>query len=535
MTDGSATLTADFSPAVISRRRAIVVAVVALAGAILYVAHPPAVPDLAAQVARVKAARSGAVLWWSGWFGGVQLADYSALSPMLMARIGVAFAAALAALGVTGLGFAVFRDARRPLAGVVILGVAAFSDVLAGRVTFALGAAAAVASLALIRRRSPIPALVLGVLSFLFSPLAALFLGIAALAVAIGEPTHRRTATWLAAALVAAGAVQMIVFPGAGEMPYPWWHMAISFVEITAVAIVCPNRTIRIGCAIAAAATVFFFLVPSPVGTNMVRLSWLVAAPMVAASARLPRIPLVALVLALAVWPAIDLGIQLDKAASPASRSAFFTPLVQAWRQQAAAVGPSHTGERVELVDPASHWGAAYVAPIVPIARGWDRPTDRADNALFYDGSLTSASYADWLHQSSVGWVALPKGVGLDYASKAEAAIVASHPAYLRQVWHNSSWQLFRVVGAQPIVRGADIVSANESGVTFSSDHVGEVDLAVRWSPYLALDSDGQQVDACVTNRGSWTRVEVPRPGTYTLAAHLALNTLTPRESCSTS
>lgn len=534
MSNGSASLTADFARPVIPRQRAVVIIGIALVIAGFYVAHPPAVPDLAAQVARVNAAKSGAVLWWSGWFGGVQLADYSFLSPVVMERIGVGLAAALAALGVTVMGFSLFRDSRRPLAGVAILGLAAFSDVFAGRVTFALGAAAAVGSLALIRRRAALPAVVAAILSFLFSPLAALFLGIGALAVAIGEAERRRTAIWVAAFLIGAGVTQMVIFPGAGQMPYPWWHMVVSLVTIGAVGLACTNRTVRIGCAIAAAATIFFYLVPSPVGTNMVRLTWLVAAPTAAAAARFRGKFLVAFVLALAVWPAIDLGIQLDKATSPASSSAFFTPMVSAWRAQAAAAGTTAAGERVELVDPASHWGAAYVAPIVPIARGWDRPTDRADNALFYDGTLTSTSYSDWLHQSSVGWVALPIGVGLDYASKAEADIVRSHPSYLQPVWHNASWQLYRVVGAQPIVRGASIVSVNDRQVTFTSDQAGEVDVSLRWSPYLALTTGGQNVDACVANQDSWTRVDVPAAGTYTLGAHLGLNTIA-RGSCTTS
>jgi hypothetical protein len=239
-------------------------------------------------------------------------------------------------------------------------------------------------------------------------------------------------------------------------------------------------------------------------------------------------------VLALAVWPAIDLGIQLDKAGSPASSSSFFTPLVSAWRAQAAAAGPTAAGERVELVDPASHWGAAYVAPVVPIARGWDRPTDRADNALFYDGSLTAASYGDWLHHDSVGWVALPIGVGLDYASKAEAAIVRTQPAYLEPVWHDATWQLYRVVDAQPIVRGADLVSVNDRQVTFTASEAGPVDVALRWSPYLSLTASGQNTDACVTNRDSWTRVEVPAAGTYTLGAHLGLDAIAP-DSCASS
>src|SRR5436305_1716469 len=180
MSDGSASLTAALPRVVLARQRTLIIAAAALVVAGLYVAHPPAVPDLAAQVARVN---------------------------------------------------------------------------------------------------------------------AALFLGIGALAVAIGEPERRRVAIWVAGVLAAAGLTQMVIFPGAGQMPYPWWHMAVSLLTIAAVGAACSNRTVRIGCAIAAAATVFFFLVPSPVGTNMVRLTWLVAAPVAAAAARFKGRFLVAFVL----------------------------------------------------------------------------------------------------------------------------------------------------------------------------------------------------------------------------------------------
>jgi hypothetical protein len=511
-----------FAVAARPRPEVTAVAVFALFAAALYVLHPPAAPDLAAQVARVDAARSGAFLWWTGWFGGLQLPAYSALAPIIMAWMGVAAAAALAALGVSGLGFSLFREARRPIAGVAVLSIAAFADIFAGRVTFALGAAAAVASIVLIRRQATIFAVLVGCLSFLLAPLAGLFLGLCALAVAIAEPERRRAAGAVSIALLGAGAVQVLAFPGGGEMPYPWLHMVIALIMITAVAIVCPSRTIRTGCAVVGAATILFYLVPSPVGTNVVRMSWLVCAPVVAACARLKRVPAVLLVAALAVWPALDLGIQLSRADSPASQASFFTPLVTAWRAQAAAAGSQAGGERVELVDPASQWGAAYVAPEVPIARGWDRPTDRADNALFYDGTLTSASYDSWLHEMSVGWVALPIGVSLDYASKAEAAIVQQQPAYLRPVWHNASWQLYRVIDAQPIVTGATLIESNERGITFHAAKAGTVDLKVRYSPYLQLSTDRVKVPACVTNGQPWTHVTVTSPGTYTLGARFA-------------
>jgi hypothetical protein len=501
------------------RPEATIVAACAGAAAVFYLMHPPAVPDLAAQVARADAVRSGAVLWWSGWFGGLQLPAYSALSPLLMAWVGVAAAAAIAAVGMSGLGFSLFRDARRPLAGVLTLSATAFADIFAGRVTFALGAAAAVASIVLIRRRSRVAAVVFALLSFLLSPLAGLFLGLGALAIAITEPYCRRSASAVVIVLLGAAVAEILLFPGAGQMPYPWWHMLIAVAMTVTVAIACPNRTIRTGCAIAAAATVLFYFVPSPVGTNMVRLSWMVAAPTVAACARLRWLTAAVLALALAVWPAIDLGIQLSRADSPAAQSSFFAPLVAAWRTQADAQQAQAAGERVELIEPATQWGAAYVAQAAPIARGWDRPTDRGDNPLFYNGSLTPASYHKWLQAMSVGWVALPLHVGLDYASKAEAVIVRGQPSYLRPVWHNQSWQLYRVTDARPILDGATMISATEQGVTFHADAAGPVAINMRYSTYLQLSTGRAMVKACVQDGDPWTRVVLSQPGTYTLGA----------------
>jgi len=37
----------------------------------VYLINPPNVPDLAAQTARAEAAKDGAYLWWTGWFGGL--------------------------------------------------------------------------------------------------------------------------------------------------------------------------------------------------------------------------------------------------------------------------------------------------------------------------------------------------------------------------------------------------------------------------------------------------------------------------------
>jgi hypothetical protein len=514
-------------------QRQTAVVLTAAAVAVLYVVHPPAAPDLAAQVARVDAVRSGAFLWWNGWFGGLQLPAYSALAPLVMAKFGVGLAAALAALACTGFGTSLLRHAPRPQAGAIGLGVAAFADVYAGRVTFALGAAAAVGCMALIRRRSAVLATPAALLTFLFSPLAGLFLGLVALGAAIASPQWRRAGAAVASILVAAAVVETLMFPGQGQMPYPWWHMAIAVVTIGVVAAVCPDRTVRAVCAVVAAATLLFFFVPSPVGTNMMRLCWLGAAPTVAAMGRLRRLPSIVLVAALAIWPAIDLGIQLHRADSPASQAAFYSPLVSAWRQQTGGESPRASGERIEVINPTSQWAAAYVAPLVPIARGWDRPTDRADNSLFYDGTLTAESYHRWLLDSSVGWVALPLQVPLDYASVAEATIVRTHPGYLEPVWSTKQWALYRVIGARSIVRGAKLLRVTSTSLTFSSAAAGNVEVNERWSRYLRLVTPQGVVRTCIAARGAGTLVEVPGPGTYGLEAHFDADLGGGRKTCS--
>ena len=49
---------------------------------------------------------------------------------------------------------------------------------------------------------------------------------------------------------------------------------------------------------------------------------------------------------------------------------------------------------RVEIPFTDNHWESRWVAPHVPLARGWERQLDRERNALFYDGRpLTPARY----------------------------------------------------------------------------------------------------------------------------------------------
>jgi len=328
------------------------------------------------------------------------------------------------------------------------------------------------------------------------------------------------------------------VFKNSGPMAFPWWHVTLALVAVAGVYTFCPDRAVRVGAGLFGLAVVAFALVPTAVGTNMMRLVWLTAAPAVVATGHvalknvtLRRAGIAVLGVGALVWPSVDLSLELAKASSPAASPAYYQSLVDQVQQRTATAGPDAAGQRLEIVDPASHWSAAYVAPTVPIARGWDRQADRSANPLFYDGTLTGDSYRAWLHDLAVRWVALPSEGSLDYAAKAEADLVRSGLPYLKQVWSDPSWQLFRVVDDAPLVRGARIVEIDASELTFYAPQAGPVHLQIRWSPMLALT--GSTADAgCVRERGEWTSIDVARAGTYTLASKLALPTGADRTDC---
>jgi hypothetical protein len=501
----------------------------------LYVVSPPRVPDLAAQVARARLAHGGTFFFWTGWFGGVNLPSYSPLAPLVMSWLGVGVTAAISVVAATVAARWLFHGSRRPRLGLAVFSAGAFVDIVCGRVTFALGFAVAIVALALLSSRRGAGAVAAGVAACLASPLAGLFLGLMALAVAGADRSRRSSALILAAVLAAVGVLLGRVSPGTGQMPYPLWHMVVSVATLVLLAAICPQPLVRWGCGVVGLASVGFFAFPEAVGTNIVRLEWLAAAPIAIACADLRRARLVMAVGAAVIWPLTDLGVQLADAATPAASPAFYAPLLAELHTQVQRAGSGGAGERVEVVDPASQWSAAYVAPSFPLARGWDRQVDRADNPLFYSGTLTARTYHSWLSGLAVGWVALPRTARIDYASVAEASLVQRDPHYLQPVWQNPNWRLYRVVDAHPLIRGATTTSVSSDGVTFDAANAGVVGLQLRWSPYLTLTANEEIIPACISARGAWTTIALTRPGTYTLTARLVVDRPDTQNACSAS
>jgi hypothetical protein len=491
----------------------------ALVLALIYLRWTPLSPDLAAQVARAQVSRQiGSSSWWTGWFAGLSLPNYSVVAPSWMAALGVRATGVLAAvLGTLGSAW-MLRASIRPRAGAFAFAVSGAADLADGRITFVVGAALAVWSINALTERRTVLLLLLGLASYFASPLAALFLGIVFVATAAVDRSRRRDAALGAGAILVLAVAMALLFPGTGTMPFGVAGAVVPALCCVAVGLCCPQPSVRVVAGLTLCATIICTFVPGAIGSNITRLAWIAAAPVVIAFARLPKRWLIAVVVLLAAWPLTDTAIQLQSSRNPSTQAAFYQPVGAAISAQRAELAA--TGQRVEVVDTVNHWGSVYLADQA-LARGWDRQVDDADNPIFYrPGALTAASYRQWLTSLAVGWVALP-AAPLDFASVAEGKLVRAGLSYLSLSWSNANWRLYRVIGAAPLATGARVDAVDADAITLSTTGPAQVQLRVRWSPYLdAVDpTTRRSVPACVSDDNGWLALYLPRAETVLLTS----------------
>ncbi|WP_420850150.1 hypothetical protein [Planosporangium flavigriseum] len=507
---------------------------VALVLSILYLLAPPMGTDLSAQVARAGFfARHGAVPIDFGWYGGQSQFGYSLLTAPLGAALGVRVLGALAAV-VSAVAFAYLLirwHAPRPLLGAVLGALVLVANLVSGRTTFAVGTAFGLLALCSVSAARParivrlVAAAVLAALATWASPVAGLFVGLAGGALLLARLNRRHDGRWgidgnVAESLVLclAPAVALlpmaVLFGNGGVQPFTAESMRIN-VALTAVAFLmvpARHRTLRFGAVLTVILLLAAFYLPSPVGSNALRLPMLFALPVVAAFATLRRRWLAAALVALVWWQSPVVIGDLARAGSAPARAAFYRPLLD----ELARRGPVG---RIEVVPLRDHWEAAYVAPLVPVARGWERQSDVERNPLFYRGALDPDEYGQWLRRNAVSYVALAPDSEPDTFGRQEAALVATAPPYLREVWRDRDWRLYAVDGATPLVDSPGrLVEASSAGVTLTTDAPGDVLVRVRWSRWLTVDGSG----ACVSPAADgWTTVRAPAAGSYRLSSDL--------------
>jgi hypothetical protein len=505
-----------------------VCALLALVLAIGYLVAPPMGTDLSAQVARARFLSGyGLTPVDFGWYGGTVQYGYSLVSPAVMALIGVRVTGALA-LVVSALAFVVLLQrthARRPLLGGVIGAVCIAGNLVSGRVTYALGVAFGLLALVALTAGRRWVRLVGGGVGAVFasatSPVAGLFVGLAAVALALSHdrgdfsvPGHGKVSAIMESVVVAVAAavplgVTAVLFGEGGWMNISASDTIRAVVASLAVALLVSRRPIRVGALLAAAGVLAAFLVHTPVGLNATRLATMFALPVVAAYAT-PKLRwwgLAVALVALALWqPPVLLG-DLRDAGNPTASESYFAPLRAELRKR-APVG------RIEVPPTRDYWEAAYA---IPLARGWLRQVDLSRNALFFDGVPTADEYRNWLTENGVSYVALadaqPSWVG-----QREATLVRGGLPYLTEVWRGEHWTLYEVAGKPSIVDGGTLVSETGDAVTVEVGEPGEARLRVRWSRWLTVRGPG---GASLRADGRWTALRTTSPGRYTISSRV--------------
>ncbi|HEX4018356.1 MAG TPA: hypothetical protein VHX15_16590, partial [Frankiaceae bacterium] len=398
------------------------------------------------------------------------------------------------------------RGALRPTLAAIAFTLLLITNLLAGRVTFAVGVALALGSLRLLSAGRAWWAALPAALSGLASPVAALFLGLVAAVLVLFAPGWRKRAFGLGVAATIPVIAVAVLFPDPGRMPFTRDALKPSLYASLGLIPALYGRRARLARWGAVASLVLVlgaYLVTSPIGSNAERFALLWGLPILLAYSPLPAVAVVLVAFPLVWWAERNVGQELKRSRDPSASRSFYTPLLTELEKRWDGT------RRVEVIDPRTHWSSAYVAEKIPIARGWERQVDDARNPIFYGRArLDAASYRQFLDQYAVGWVALPDAK-LDFAATSEARLVRQGLGYLTPVWHGGAWTLYAVSHPAPLVSGTlSATSVGRSSVQLEAPRAGASGvLQLHWSRWL------QSSNGCIGKRGEWTYVAAKNAG----------------------
>jgi len=478
--------------------------------------------DLPAQLYRIGLFhRDGLTLWDSQWYGGNWTLSYSVIFPPIAGTLGlqltVVLSVVVAALAFDRLVIEHFGPSAR--LGSLAFAVGTVVQVGIGQLPFLLGEAAALAAFWAATRRRWWLAVALALVASLASPEAGAFLALVVTAWLIGAwPHHTGGLCWIAVAAVIPVAATTLLFPGQGRMPFPATAFAAEGAVFFLLAIVLIPRTaptFRIATGLYLAVFVVSFALPSPIGGNIGRLGEALGIPLAFCflwPLRRSALAVAAVPMMLLQWSPAVTAVAAN-IGNPAAQPSYFEPLIGYIEAHDDPPG------RVEIVPTALHWEATYVAPVLPLARGWERQLDTIDNPLFYTkDALTRASYRQWLMDNGVRFVALPD-VKLDYAAVAEGALLEAGVPGLRPVWHDSHWKVYAVVDSPGLVSGpARLVSLSGGEIDLDVSRPGTIHIKERYSPKWAVTEGA----GCTgEDPGGWLSVDALQPGPLKVSVRL--------------
>lgn len=507
---------------------------VALCGAIsaglsaLIVWGAPRGGDLAAHLYRTALVRHGILVWDNLWYAGqYPLSSYSLLYYPVAAVVGNA------ALGVAGVvtaaGFFASiahgewkRVGRWPARSFAVLLV---GQVFTAAYPYDVGLATLLAAVWALQRRRVWLAAVATLLTVGFSPLAFLFLGLALFALFLRRRRLSRQTVLIAAAFALAAGLEfavLLLLPSPGIFyPYGTWKL-LAGIGVAGLGVALSLRG-RGGWPLAsiflvwAAASLVVDLTPSPVGRNLIRADVFVVPLMLVAAARARFRPRWLATAAIGAALAANIGPYLsmipDRSSIPDAQPSYWAPLIRFIRAHSTAQF------RVEVVPTANHWEAYYFPRAgIPLARGWYRQLDFADNALFYARRLTPADYRRWLREHAVRFVVVPH-LPLEPSEQREARLVESPRSGLREVLRIPAAAIYELPRPTPLLTGpapAAVTSLQSSRILGRVGRPGSYLLRVRFSPYWSIAKGA----LCLApTRQAMTRVRVIRPGPFAIQA----------------
>jgi len=476
------------------REETFAAAIAALLAATLLWAAPPGVDWAAHSYQTTFLLEHGFAIWNNFWYAGrYSFVTYSVLYYPLAALIGIRLLAVLSiATGALAFSAVVLRQwgpssrlASRTFA-VVSAGL-----VVAAAFPFALGFAFGLLALWALQERRRGRFVLCALLTLAASPLGFAFLVVALIAVAFARRTLRgsRLQVGVIGVCIAAELVLWRLFGDGGHFPYGLLQLTPSLlfggIGLIVTRGVPEARLLRglfwtyIGVCLVA------YVVPTAVGSNLERFRY-VALPLAFLAATLRGwrpLWLVVPAAALAgIWNTTPIFSTLARASTdPESSPAYWRPAVSYLRTH---LSPSY---RVEVVDTAEHWPAAYLPDAgIPIVRGWYRQSDFPQNELLYDSKLGGRAYRAWLRRMAVRYVLLTDAPA-DYSSRREAALIRSGKSGLVPVKYLEHMTVYELRDATPLITGpggATVFWLWPQRLVATVDAPGTYRVRIRWSPY---------------------------------------------------
>ncbi len=476
---------------------------------------PASGTDLANALLRQRfAAQHGLTPVDLSTYGGTVQFGYSLLSQYVCALVGARVAGAAGTVVAAYALARLLEGSRRPLVGSLAGAVCLAGDLVSGRTAFALGLAAGLVALLAVRAgRAPGAGLLAGLAAAL-SPVAGLFVLLPAVALVLTG--RRRVGLALGAGAVVPLLVTGVVFGQGGDALVRWHDVWTGSLLALAVLAATRAPVVRLAAALQVLGLLAALVVLPSIGHNADRLVVLLAAPLVLALAPWRLVVVLPVVTVMVLLRPPLSPADLRRAGDPALAADFSAPVVA----ELVRLAPTGRVEAVPLVD---HGEALHLSTVTPLARGWLRQLDTARAGLFYDGTLSAATYRSWLDDHAVQYVALADAP-LDGAGRAEAALVRGGLPYLRQVFRGGAWRLYAVDDPAPLAAGATVVRSTPAELVLRVDAPGEVLLRLPPTRWTTLRGPG-----CLAADGDRLRLRAAAPGTYVVGSALGLR---PADRC---